>query len=99
MTRRAYQDLTCHVKRKLQPRATMSGWQEGQMTPTQQPVEIVPPRRRRWGKVLFTLFILLLAASAYVCIPRRANLRRFDPAQVAALEAGMWRDYYLHQKL
>jgi hypothetical protein len=33
-------------------------------------------------------------AAAYAVIPRRADLRAFDPAEMARLETAMWRDYY-----
>ncbi|MCK1279560.1 hypothetical protein IVB46_30515 [Bradyrhizobium sp. 61] len=32
--------------------------------------------------------------AAYAVIPRRADLRAFDPAEMARLETAMWRDYY-----
>ncbi|WP_140976479.1 hypothetical protein [Bradyrhizobium guangdongense] len=31
---------------------------------------------------------------AYAAVPRRADLRAFDPAGMARLETAMWRDYY-----
>jgi hypothetical protein len=30
----------------------------------------------------------------YACSPRKADLRAFDPAEMARLETAMWRDYY-----
>lgn len=33
-------------------------------------------------------------AAAYAAIPRRADLTRFDPAEMARLETSMWRHYY-----
>ncbi|MBR0780097.1 hypothetical protein [Bradyrhizobium iriomotense] len=33
-------------------------------------------------------------AVAYAVIPRHADLRAFDPAEMARLETAMWRDYY-----
>jgi hypothetical protein len=38
--------------------------------------------------------VILVALVAYVAIPRRADLTRFDPAAMAALETAMWRHYY-----
>ena len=32
--------------------------------------------------------------AAYVGLPRQADLRAFDPAEMARLETAMWRDYY-----
>jgi hypothetical protein len=43
------------------------------------------------------LLILVLAAGAagmYLCWPRKADLRAFDPAEMARLETATWRDYY-----
>jgi hypothetical protein len=31
---------------------------------------------------------------AYAVIPRQADLRSFDPSEIARLETAMWRDYY-----
>jgi hypothetical protein len=33
-------------------------------------------------------------AAAYICIPRHADLTRFDPGAMARLETSMWRHYY-----
>jgi len=33
-------------------------------------------------------------AAAYICIPRKADLRTFDAAEMARLETAMWRNYY-----
>ena len=42
-----------------------------------------------------TIAALVLACPAlYLTIPRDADLRTFDPAEMAALETAMWRDYY-----
>jgi hypothetical protein len=43
--------------------------------------------------ILITTAVTALAA-AYAVIPRRADLRAFDPAEMARLETAMWRDYY-----
>lgn len=38
--------------------------------------------------------LVLLGIALYWSIPRKANLRTFDPARMAVLETAMWRDYY-----
>jgi hypothetical protein len=43
--------------------------------------------------------LLLAIFAAYVCIPRKAHLRHFDPNAIATLETTMWREYYEHRKL
>ena len=48
------------------------------------------PRRLIGGAVV----AVLAAAVAYAAIPRRADLTRFDPAEMAQLETVMWRHYY-----
>jgi hypothetical protein len=49
-------------------------------------------RRPRW---LFGAAVAVaVAAAAYAAIPRRADLAAFDPAEMARLEASMWRHYY-----
>jgi hypothetical protein len=37
---------------------------------------------------------VIAAAGIYLCWPRKADLRAFDPAEMARLETAMWRDYY-----
>ncbi|WP_128961194.1 hypothetical protein [Bradyrhizobium guangzhouense] len=37
---------------------------------------------------------LAALVAAYAGIPRQADLRAFDPAEMARLETAMWRDYY-----
>ncbi len=44
--------------------------------------------------VLATALAAVLLLAAFVCWPRRADLRAFDPAGMAQLETAMWRDYY-----
>src|SRR5882757_1145510 len=45
-----------------------------------------------------TILVILMSAIAvvgvYLCWPRKADLRAFDPAGMARLETAMWRDYY-----
>ncbi|MGY4624720.1 hypothetical protein [Bradyrhizobium sp. USDA 4486] len=36
----------------------------------------------------------LALVAAYAAVPRQADLRAFDPAEMARLETAMWRDYY-----
>ncbi|WP_157083447.1 hypothetical protein [Bradyrhizobium manausense] len=43
--------------------------------------------------ILGTAAAAVLVA-AYAGIPRQADLRAFDPAEMARLETAMWRDYY-----
>lgn len=43
--------------------------------------------------ILGTAIAAVLVA-AYAAIPRHADLRAFDPAEMARLETAMWRDYY-----
>jgi hypothetical protein len=38
--------------------------------------------------------LALVAAAAFAGWPRPADLRAFDPAEMARLETAMWRDYY-----
>ncbi len=47
-------------------------------------------RRRLWIGML----LIVLAAAAWGGWPRRADLRAFEPAEMARLETAMWRDYY-----
>src|SRR5215211_7706735 len=44
--------------------------------------------------VVFTLALLPGAVAAYASWPRKADLRAFEPAEIARLETAMWRDYY-----
>jgi hypothetical protein len=45
-------------------------------------------------KVILAATLLIAALLAYACIPRNADLRAFDPDEMARLETAMWRDYY-----
>jgi hypothetical protein len=45
-------------------------------------------------KFVVALAVLIPAVVAYTCWPRKAELRAFDPAEMARLETAMWRDYY-----
>lgn len=47
---------------------------------------------RQSYKIAIGLFVLM--ALLYVTIPRNADLRAFDPKDMAARETAMWRDYY-----
>jgi hypothetical protein len=44
--------------------------------------------------ILLILVSAIGAAGIYLCWPRKADLRAFDPAEMARLETAMWRDYY-----
>jgi hypothetical protein len=44
--------------------------------------------------VIFALALVAVASCAYASWPRRADLRGFEPAELARLETAMWRDYY-----
>jgi hypothetical protein len=44
--------------------------------------------------ILLILVLAVGAAGLYLCWPRKADLRAFDPAEMARLETAMWRDYY-----
>jgi len=39
------------------------------------------------------LAVVVLAA-AYICLPRHADLTKFDPGAMARIETAMWRNYY-----
>src|SRR5882762_9648293 len=45
-------------------------------------------------KFVVALAVLIPAVAAYTCWPRMAELRAFDPAEMARLETAMWRYYY-----
>jgi len=44
--------------------------------------------------VIFALALVAVAGGAYAAWPRHADLRGFEPAEIAGLETAMWRDYY-----
>jgi hypothetical protein len=44
--------------------------------------------------IISVLTLAVAAAGIYLCWPRKADLRAFDPAEMARLETAMWRDYY-----
>jgi hypothetical protein len=44
--------------------------------------------------VIFTLALAFGAIGVYAAWPRHADLRGFEPAEIARLETAMWRDYY-----
>jgi hypothetical protein len=50
-------------------------------------------RSRRRQTAAAVLVVAALAA-AYICVPRHADLTRFDPGAMARLETSMWRHYY-----
>ena len=44
--------------------------------------------------VILALALMCGAIGAYASWPRQADLRGFEPAEIARLETAMWRDYY-----
>jgi hypothetical protein len=44
--------------------------------------------------VILALALVSAAIGIYAAGPRHADLRRFEPADIARLETAMWRDYY-----
>ena len=48
-------------------------------------------KRRR---IILAGALAIAAAAAFAGWPRHADLRAFDPAEMARLETAMWRDYY-----
>jgi hypothetical protein len=44
--------------------------------------------------IISVLMLVVTAAGIYLCWPRKADLRAFDPVEMAQLETAMWRDYY-----
>jgi len=44
--------------------------------------------------VILMLALVVVAIGAYAAWPRHADLRGFEPADIARLETAMWRDYY-----
>jgi hypothetical protein len=47
-----------------------------------------------WRKIILGIAAAAALAAAYAAVPRHADLRAFDPAEMARLETAMWRDYY-----
>jgi hypothetical protein len=47
-----------------------------------------------WRRNAAIVCLAVLAIALYWSIPRKADLRTFDPARMAVLETAMWRDYY-----
>ncbi|MBH5371792.1 hypothetical protein [Bradyrhizobium glycinis] len=45
-------------------------------------------------KIILGAAAVAALAVGYAAIPRQADLRAFDPAEMARLETAMWRDYY-----
>lgn len=48
--------------------------------------------RRR--QIIGIILAALALAAIYVCVPRRADLTKFDPGRMARRETDMWRAYY-----
>jgi hypothetical protein len=51
-------------------------------------------RRMNRRRIILVSALAIAAAAAFVGWPRAADLRAFDPAEMARLETAMWRDYY-----
>ena len=45
-------------------------------------------------KLILSAVAVAALVAAYAAIPRQADLRSFDPSEMARLETAMWRDYY-----
>jgi hypothetical protein len=56
------------------------------------------PKRKRWLIVTAIIGALLLWAGIDLLVPHRSDIRRFDPNEVAHLDAVMWRSYYNRQQ-
>jgi hypothetical protein len=50
--------------------------------------------RGRKRQIAGAVLAVVVLAAAYICVPRHADLTRFDPASMARLESSMWRHYY-----
>jgi hypothetical protein len=51
-------------------------------------------RRRQIAVAAVAAVAIVALAAAYICVPRHADLTRFDPDAMARLETSMWRHYY-----
>ena len=52
-----------------------------------------------WRRLLKVAVVLAALAGLWFFWPRHADMRGFDPAVSATLEARMWRSYYAHQRV
>jgi hypothetical protein len=50
--------------------------------------------RGRRRQIVGAVLAAVALATTYVCLPRNADLTRFDPHVMARLETAMWRHYY-----
>ena len=50
--------------------------------------------RTRRRQIAVAAVAIVALAAAYICVPRHADLTRFDPGAMARLETSMWRHYY-----
>ena len=57
-------------------------------------VTVIGPKGSARRRVVVFGLMLLASIAAYICVPRDADLRGFDPVAMARTETGMWRDYY-----
>src|SRR5258708_25497661 len=55
-------------------------------------------RYRRSGshrrQIVGVVLCVAVLAAAYICVPRRADVTKFDPTAMAQRETAMWRHYY-----
>lgn len=63
----------------------------------------MPRFKSRKSRVLLAVLVLFVALGAWVVYdlyaPRRTEMRRFDPDEVARLETAMWRSYYSRERV
>src|SRR5918997_601733 len=59
--------------------------------------------KSRKARILLVVGVVFALLAAWVCYdlyaPRRTEMRRFDPDEVARLETAMWRSYYARQRV
>ena len=63
----------------------------------------MPRLKTRKARALLALVAVVVIVCAWVAYdlyaPRRTEMRRFDPDEVARLETAMWRSYYSRERL
>ncbi len=63
------------------------------------PERSAPRRRSLWLPAIGVSVLVLVWAAIDLWAPRSADIRSFDPGEVARLETSMWRSYYDRQRL
>jgi hypothetical protein len=53
-----------------------------------------PGGRSRRRQIAGAVLVMVALAAGYICLPRHADLTKFDPSAMARLETSMWRHYY-----